>query len=203
MADPADLNKGWWEARYRDRQTAWDRADVSPALLHWLTTGDLAPGRVLVPGCGRGHEVIELARRGFGVTALDIAPSPIAFLQKRLRKERLPAEVVQTDVLVWEARQPFDAIYEQTSLCALVPSQWETYADRLCRWLRPGGKLFALFMQTHSVGGPPFHCDLAHMRELFPSTNWFWLDTPTFEVPHPVGFCELGYVLKRRDSAEP
>ena len=62
-----------WEARYREGNTGWDRGDASPALSSWLETGALAPCRTLVPGCGRGHEVIALTRQGFEVTALDFA----------------------------------------------------------------------------------------------------------------------------------
>ena len=56
-----------WEERYLSGRTAWDRGGVSPALRHWLASGALRAGRVLVPGCGRGHEVAALAREGFQV----------------------------------------------------------------------------------------------------------------------------------------
>ena len=30
------------------------------------------------------------------------------------------------------------------------------------------------FMQTHQDGGPPWHCDLERMKELFPTEQWQW-----------------------------
>ena len=43
---------------------------------------------VVVPGCGRGHEVVELARRGFEVTAIDFAPAAIEALSTKLAEQR-------------------------------------------------------------------------------------------------------------------
>jgi SAM-dependent methyltransferase len=188
----------FWEERYRTATTPWDRGGASPALLEWLDGEELRPCRILVPGCGRGYEVLELARRGFEVTALDFAPSAVRHLREELRRAGLEAEVLEADVLTWAAQRPFDAIYEQTCLCALPPGTWADYERQLFRWLRPGGRLFALFMQTRKEGGPPYHCDPGAMQALFPASRWEWSSAPFCEVPHPVGFYEFSTVLTRR-----
>lgn len=198
MGDGQEITREWWERRYQDAHTPWDREGVSPALHHWLEMGVLTPGRILVPGCGRGHEVVELARLGFAVTALDVAPTAVACLQERLQEQGLCADVRQVDLFAWEPDDPYDAIYDQTSLCAIVPSQWPYYVQRLHSWLRPGGQLVILFMQTERPGGPPFHCELSEMRRLFPPGRWHWPDDPPLDVPHSVGFVEKGYVLARQ-----
>ena len=158
-----------------------------------------AEKRILVPGCGRGHDVVELTRCGFDVTALDIAPKPIAFLRQRLGEQRLHADVQQVDLFAWEPDGAYDAIYDQTSLCAMVPSQWPDYERRLHRWLHSDGQLFILFMQTERSGGPPFHCDLSEMRRLFSEARWHWSDEPPLKVPHSVGFVEQGCALARKN----
>ena len=187
-----------WEARYRAGRTAWDRGAVSPALERWHARGLLIPGRILVPGCGKGHEVVTLARLGFTVTAVDVAPSPVAALRRTLTEAGVEAEVLEADVLEWEPSVPFDAVYEQTFLCALDPPTWPAYVARLARWLVPGGPLFALFMQTRRPGGPPYHCELGEMRDLLREPEWVWPEGGPMVVPHPNGFEELGYVLTRR-----
>ena len=187
-----------WEQRYQAGQTGWDRGAFSPALRRWLDEGVLRPGEIIVPGCGHGHEVVELARRGFAVTALDIAPSPVAALKQVLQQADLKAEVLQADVLQWQPAQPVDKIYEQTCLCALEPSLWAAYEQQLHRWLKPGGKLFVLFMQTGREGGPPYHCDMAQMRALFPEPRWRWLTRQVHEVPHPSGIFELAHLLEKK-----
>jgi thiopurine S-methyltransferase len=50
---------------------------ATPALCDWLDGHPLGPGRALVPGCGRGHDVIELARRGFDTLGVDFAGSAL------------------------------------------------------------------------------------------------------------------------------
>lgn len=88
-----------WDEKYQAGLPGCDRQGASPALLHWLKTGALTPCRILVPGCGHGYEVRELARRGFEVWGLDIAPTPLARLQARLDQEGIAAHLVQADAL--------------------------------------------------------------------------------------------------------
>ena len=150
-----------------------------------------------MPGCGRGHEAVELARHGFQVTGLDIAPTALKLLETELAAAGLTAETVCADALAWRPDTPFDAIYEQTCLCALQPEQWPAYERQLFRWLKPGGHLYALFMQTGREGGPPFHCDPGAMRTLFPATRWAWPEMDLERVDHPNGLHELATVLVR------
>ena len=187
-----------WEDKYRAMTIPWDRGAASPALLGWIEDGVLLPGRVLIPGCGRGHEALELARRGFQVTALDIAPTALEHLAAELHTAGVDAERVCADALAWQADQPFDAIYEQTCLCALDPAHWAAYEQQLFNWLRPDGKLFALFMQVERPGGPPFHCALPDMRTLFSSERWQWPEAEPRQVVHPDNILELAAVLTRR-----
>ena len=99
----------------------------------------------------------------------------------------------------WNGRRPnpFDAIYDQTCLCALPPAILPDYARRLHEWLRPEGQLFLLLMQTGREGGPPFDCPPAAMRALFPDALWAWPDQLAEPVPHSIGVGEIPVVLRR------
>jgi len=186
-----------WEERYRAGRIGWDRGAPSPALAHWRQSGWLSGTRVLVPGCGLGHEVLELARLGLAVTAVDLAPSAVASLRTALARSGLSARVVEADLLAWDEGGEFDTVYEQTCLCALPPPRWPEYAARLHAWLAPGGRLLASFMQTHRDGGPPWHCDPHAMRELFDEPRWRWLTHEPLHVPHSPGQAECAYVIER------
>ncbi|MCB1801878.1 MAG: methyltransferase domain-containing protein [Gammaproteobacteria bacterium] len=187
-----------WEQRYSAGKTGWDRGSASPALVDWLARGGMPRGRVLVPGCGHGHEVAALVRHGCDVTAVDIASQPVATLRRQLDALDLAADVVQADLLHWQPAEAFDAVYEQTCICAIDPAHWSDYERRLADWLRPGGQLFGLFMQTGRDGGPPFDCPMPGMRRLFDDARWRWPDSAVFDVPHPNGFSEKGVVITRR-----
>lgn len=193
-----ELHADFWQQRYSQGQTGWDRGSVSPALETWATRGELpeAGAHFLVPGCGRGHEVVWLAARGYRVTAVDIAAAPLETLRAQLDGAGVEARLVHADLLAWQPETAFDALYEQTCLCAIAPTRRSEYAERLARWLRPGGSLFALFMQTDAPGGPPFDCPVAQMRELFTAPRWTW-EADGFEVPHPTGLVERAFHLRR------
>ena len=188
----------FWEVRYEHAVTPWDRGTTSPALTHWLNTGKLNPCRILVPGCGRGYEVIELAQQGFEVTALDISPRAIETVAHQLQDTGLTASLIETDLFKWMPENPLDAVYDQTCLCALLPEQWPAYVRRLAQWLRPGGELFVLFMQTGRSGGPPFHCEIETMKELFRANAWLWPKGKPKKTPHSSGIFELAVILKRK-----
>lgn len=141
---------------------------------------------------------MELARRGHQVTALDIAPAALEHLGERLQSEGLAANLAQVDVLQWQPEQLHDAVFEQTCLCALHPDHWETYSEQLSSWLKPGGTLAVSFMQTHQDGGPPWHCDLERMKELFPTEQWQWPGEGGLKVPHRNERYELAFQLLKR-----
>jgi len=204
MAGPT---KEFWDQRFAEGHTPWDRGASSPQLAAWLRSGEMKPCRILVPGCGSGHEVVELAMAGFEVTGLDYSDGAIARSHRNLQDSGVDATLMQADALAWTPDRPFDAVYEQTCLCALYPDHWLRYADQLHRWVAPGGRLYALFVQFLREGaaegfvqGPPYHCDINAMRALLPETRWSWPKPPYARVAHPAGLEELAVVLGRRDA---
>jgi len=189
-APTTTLPGDFWERRFQDGTTPWERDGLHPAFLAWQASGALAPCRILVPGAGRSREPAALARDGFDVTALDLADSAIQVQHDRLG----PGRAVQADVTTWQPPQAFDAIYDQTCLCALPPPLWPAYEAQLRRWLRPNGRLFILFMQMGRPGGPPFDCPIPTMRALF--AGWTWPDPLADLVRHGIGGTEQPVILR-------
>lgn len=197
----------FWQRRFESGQMPWDRGDPHPQLAHWLDQRLITPAhRVLVPGCGSGHELLALARAGVPALGLDYAPAAVAIARQRLAdSSAVVAAVEQADVLNWQPEAPVQRIYEQTCLCALHPDHWVRYAQQLHDWLAPNGLLLALFMQARRdsadeglVEGPPYHCDVNAMRALFPVDRWEWPAPPYAGVAHAQGWQELPVVLRRR-----
>lgn len=206
----------FWQDKFETGQTPWDRRKVSTQLIEWLNRAvisavppDRIQGPVLVPGCGSGYEVIELARRGFDVIGIDYAPAAIHRANQQLimltHEQRRRVQLVQADLLGWQPSLAAGAVYEQTCLCAMHPDYWLAYAAQMMRWMQPGGRLMALFAQTLKSGaaegqiqGPPYHCDIHAMRALFPEVYWDWPKPPYAKVDHPMGMYELAVVLRRR-----
>ena len=176
-------------------------------LINWLNSGELERCRIAIPGCGKGWEVLELAQRGFDTVGIDYTLAAVQQAESLVTERGLTAEIVQADVLSYMPEAPFDAVYEQTCLCALDPDHWIAYANQLARWIRPGGYLYILFMQVERPGakeglkqGPPFHCDINAMHALFNSQSWSWPESLPIPVSHPSGWNELALRLQRKPS---
>lgn len=203
MAGP---DRSFWQQRFESGETPWDRGSAHPQLQVWIAQGLLPAGAsIVVPGCGRGHELAVIARAALDVIGLDYAPAAVEIARAQLSAQGLAGRVEQADVLDWQPAKPFDRIYEQTCLCALHPDHWTAYAAQLHRWLKPGGRLLALFMQARrgesehgQIIGPPYHCDIHAMRALFPASLWHWPSPPYLPQAHERGWFELPVVLERR-----
>lgn len=186
-AQPVATQAVDWEDRFREGTTRWERPALHPAFVDWQESGALTPCRILVPGAGRSTEPQALAEAGFAVTVVDAAPTAVATQKARLERLHMTARVELADLFSWQPQAPFDAVYDQACLCALPPSLWPDYVARLHTWLKPGGRLFILFMQTGKEGGPPFHCGMRTMRALFDPAHWAWPAALAPLVPHPSG----------------
>jgi len=192
------MQESEWENRYQIGQTGWDRGTSSENLSFWLDNNLLDKGKILIPGCGNGYEVLRLAELGFDVTAIDIAMTPIQNLQSALDKAGLSATLVKSDFFKWKVENQFDAIFEQTSLCALPPEQWQLYVNKLASWLKPGGKLFVHFLQKTKPGGPPYHCEIREMHKLFNDEQWLWSAEYFTNRNEIKNIAEIAYLLVKK-----
>ncbi len=148
-----------WAARYRSGETPWDLGGAHPELTRRLSGGSLAPprkgARALVPGAGRGHDAVALARRGWAVVALDLVGAVGGDLGAALG--RMGGRFVEGDALDFEDG-PFDLIWDHTFFCAINPADREPWGVRARELLLPGGLYAALvfpFGKPTSEGGPP------------------------------------------------
>ncbi len=188
----------FWEEKYQQNETGWERGHINPAFHHWDQFEHMTPGRVLIPGCGRSPEVAEFAKLGWQVTAVDMAASAIAYQHNACAEQTNKVTLIETDLLNWQPSELFDLVYEQTCLCALAPELWAEYEACLASWVKPGGTVAALFMQTGNAGGPPYHCDLDAMAALFHNDHWDWPQHEPVVSEHPRGIHELGFCLTRK-----
>lgn len=146
-----------WEKRYQRGDMPWEKGEPSPGLVDFLAARRrLRKGRVLVPGCGTGHDVLAWAKAGFQTVGFDLAPSAVQLATERSRKAGLDAQFKQGDFLKDKPRRRFDWLFEHTLYCAIDPGDREAYARAVRRWLKPGGQFLAVHYLIPDRDGPPF-----------------------------------------------
>lgn len=157
-----------WNDRYAENDTPWDKGAAHPVLRDMLARGALA-GRVLVPGCGTGHDVRELAARGLEVVGLDIAS--LALDRARARPAAGSESYQLGDLFHGPERWRgfFDGVFEHTCFCAIDPARRPDYVSAVAEVLKPGGRLLAVFFVNpdHDGTGPPFGCSPEELDTLF------------------------------------
>jgi len=144
----------------------WAHEGPNRTLVPWLNVEAPAlvrpGGRVLVVGCGLGHDAAELGARGFDVTAIDVCPSAIDHA-RRLHPE-LGDRFQVADAMEPPARllRRFDLVVEVHTLQSLPPSSWEDLAKSIASMLCAHGVLLSVCRgrpdetPLDSIEGPPF-----------------------------------------------
>lgn len=134
-----------WDAAYRSGEIPWEKGTAAPPLLEFLERREL-PGRVLVPGCGLGHDARAIARGGAdSVIGLDVSNTAIAAAKERHNPPNL--EFAVGDFFDGELGS-FDGVFEHTFISALDAPLRSRYTPALLRHLRPGGLYLAIFFMT-------------------------------------------------------
>ena len=157
--DEKDYKCEDWQRHYEENDLGWDLGQVAPPFVKLWQEEKLPLGKVLVPGCGRGHEVVFLAENGFDVTAIDFSSGAVTYLKNALKKRNLEGRILHQDFFSLDESHEgvYDLVLEQTFFCAIPPRQRQDYVLKVSRMLKPGGMLVGLFYHTDKQGGPPYN----------------------------------------------
>jgi len=156
----------WWSDFYKNNDTPWDMDREHPALPEVLPQLKLSKAKVLVLGCGRGHDAAFLAQAGHVVTGVDMSAEAIAEAKERYGKNE-NLSLVQADAFnlpeAWTGR--FDLVFEHTCYCAITPEKRNDLVQVWRRVLTPQGRLLGAFFTMEKREGPPFGGSEWELRE--------------------------------------
>ncbi len=157
----------FWNERYASGRTPWDQGGVPPRLARYLGLQQLAGKKVLIPGCGSGHEIAAFAAAGADVTAIDFSATAVARARAGVPRA-LAHRVIEGDFFKHAfGAEGFDLIYERTFLCALKPALWPDTSKQMANLLSKAGMLVGFYFYGEKEDGPPFGLEPTEGAELF------------------------------------
>ncbi len=152
-----DIDKpSWWSEAYSTGKAGWDLKAPHPALKDMLPRLKLPRSRILVLGCGEGHDAAHLAQEGHVVTAVDF--SDVALDRAKELYHSFPIQFLKHDVfeLPRSFDKSFDFILEHTLYCAVSPDRRSELVKIWNRSLVQGGYFMGLFFAMEKRFGPPY-----------------------------------------------
>lgn len=147
----------WTEIYQTSPNPGWNLGEPAEALKDMMPRLKISKCRILVLGCGEGHDAAFFAQNGHVVTAVDISSEALA-RAKKLYGHLANIEFVEANVfgLPRDFDQAFDIVFEHTCFCAINPQKRQDLVKVWNRVLAPGGHLMGIFFTFEKRSGPPF-----------------------------------------------
>lgn len=215
--EPWHADEAFWEAFRSFMFPPEKHEEASEQAEQLLDLVDLPPnGRVLDVPCGVGRHVIELAARGFDVTAVDATAAYLETAKERAEKAGVEATFVNEDMREFRQRRSFDLVCNLYTSFGYFADQDddERTVRNFYESLKPGGTL-VMDLASKELLARDFEertwdeRDGAYVLEEHNVTDdWTWMEnrwivvddgeTREFEVSHRLySAAELGELLER------
>lgn len=124
-----------------------------------LAEAGVIRGAVLDIGCGTGENALHLARLGYEVWGIDLAPTAIEKAKLKATQRGLKANFLVADILDLQKhlRRVFDTIIDSGLFHIFSDGERPKFRDSLATVLRPQGTYYMLCFSEHEPdwwGGP-------------------------------------------------
>jgi ubiquinone/menaquinone biosynthesis C-methylase UbiE len=173
----------WFEELYASAENEaaipWADLEPNPGLLEWLERNGTPTGRALVIACGLGDDAEALAARGLAVSAFDIAPSAIAWCERRFPESSVDYRVANLLELPEDWRGAFDFVFEANTLQSLPLDLRPDAAAGIAGTLTPGGVAVVIARgrdEDEPLGGLPWPLTRSELTGLFPTLEHMSLE---------------------------
>jgi SAM-dependent methyltransferase len=191
--------------------TPWEHAATHPAAADHIAAlfdreerGRSPPyGSALDLGCGSGHWAIELARRGWQVTGVDIVPSAIRQARERARRAGVDVRFIEGDVTKLRAADVgsgFGFIWDFGTVHGLTPDERAAVGREVSAVAAPEATMLMLAWTPRRRGPLPRGASRADIEAAF--ADWMVIGEDAFDatgLPPPLRSVDPRcYRLRRR-----
>jgi SAM-dependent methyltransferase len=200
---PLEVPEEWWRTFFTGLVVDFWRAAMPPEATaaeadFFARHLALAPGaRVLDVPCGHGRLALELARRGYRLTGVDISEDFLAAARGSAGDEGLAVEWHQSDMRDLPWREDFDAAFCGGSSFGYLGDAGDLdYVRAVARTLKPGARFSIDAVKAAEVMAPP------HFRERYAMD----VKDIRFEAENrydkATGWMESRYTITRGEASE-
>jgi SAM-dependent methyltransferase len=197
-----------WERTYREtayRELPW----FSPRAYYWVvravTDRWLTPPKsILDLGCGAGTNSLFLARSGFRVSGVDLAPRAVEVASRRAHRAKLTIDFRVADVLnLPYPSRTFAGAIDVGCFHTIPRGLRRAYAEELSRVLAPRGRYALSWIGPEHTGtfGPPLRPSLQEVVSSFEPL--FVFQTVEFHPQDRRGTAHYTARLERRERRRP
>jgi SAM-dependent methyltransferase len=148
----------YWTNKYLATENpGWNLNGPAEAFKDMLPRLKLPKSRILVLGCGEGHDAAFFAKAGHVVTGVDFSAEAIARGQKKYAQVD-GLSFVHSNIfdLPSDWNHSFDIVIEHTCFCAIPPDQRDELVRLYRRMLHEEGQLMGVFFAMEKRHGPPY-----------------------------------------------
>ncbi|MEZ5816243.1 MAG: class I SAM-dependent methyltransferase [Hyphomicrobiaceae bacterium] len=162
-------------------------------------------GRALDLGCGTGYWAVELTRRGWSVTGIDLVGSAVQAARDRARSAGVAVRLVRGDVTAlrdYGVEPAFDFFWDFGMLHGLAPEQQTGAGREIDAVAAPGATLLMLAWRPGWRGPLPHGMSASDIDAVFP--DWRVIDTIPFDatgLPPPLRTVEPRVYRLRRSGS--
>jgi len=195
-----------WDSRYRgSSRPPWDKGFPSTHLQAAVESGRVKPGRAVVLGCGTGTNAIYLAKKGFDVTAIDIAPTALNLAEDKAKEAKAEVRWVLADVLAPPSDLgPFDFVFDRGCYHGVRRGNARGYVEAAKQLSRPGTQILILAGNANEERryGPPRVKEEELRGDFSSDFEFVRFDTVRFDSrdPNRQGALAWSVLLRRKDG---
>jgi len=184
MGHTNEVNREFWFHAWAEHRIGFHRQDVHPDLIHYFDKSIAGGERILVPLCGKSHDMPHLVARGIEVVGVELVQQAVDEFHA---EHGLEPEVSQEgefrvhrskglsiycgDIFALEPDLVgrFDRIWDRAALVAVDPAERARYARQLMRLAGPGARLLqnAVEYDQAVMSGPPWSVPRAEVLGLY------------------------------------
>ena len=154
-------SKVFWNNKYLQQQDKWDLNNPTPQFINW-SNQNKNKLKILIPGCGKGHDAIYLSTKGHDVTCIDFSSVALQYLKEKSKNiPNIKLNIIEDDFfnLKDDYNNSFDIILEYTFFCAINPSLRSNYFKICNKLLKDKGRLVGIFFpirKSNIDSSPPY-----------------------------------------------